>query len=83
MPQTPAKIGLQLGHAGRKGSTTVAWEGIDQPLDDGNWPLISASPLPYLPDSQSPREMTRDDMDRVKRRFRSRHALRRRRSAST
>ena len=43
------KFGMQLGHAGRKGSTKVAWEGIDQPLETGNWPLISASALPYLP----------------------------------
>ena len=34
---------MQLGHAGRKGSTKVAWEGIDQPLEAGDWPLISAS----------------------------------------
>ncbi len=61
-----AKIGLQLGHAGRKGATRVAWEGIDQPLESGAWELISASPLPYLPHSQVPREMSRDDMDRVK-----------------
>ena len=64
--ETPAKFGLQLGHAGRKGSTRVAWEGADQPLDDGNWPLISASPLPYLPSSQVPREMIREDLERVK-----------------
>lgn len=63
---TAAKFGLQLGHAGRKGSTRVAWEGIDQPLDEGNWPLISASALPYMPNSQVPRAMTRADMDRVK-----------------
>jgi anthraniloyl-CoA monooxygenase len=64
--ETQAKVGLQLGHAGRKGSTKVAWEGTDQPLDEGNWPLISASALPYLPNSQIPREMTRADMDRVR-----------------
>ncbi len=62
---TPAKIGLQLGHAGRKGATKVAWEGIDQPLERGGWPLISASALPYLPHSVVPRAMTRADMDRV------------------
>ncbi|MDX9838194.1 MAG: bifunctional salicylyl-CoA 5-hydroxylase/oxidoreductase [Azoarcus sp.] len=61
-----AKMGIQLGHAGRKGATKVAWEGIDQPLESGAWELISASPLPYLPHSQVPREMNRDDMDRVK-----------------
>jgi anthraniloyl-CoA monooxygenase len=60
-----AKIGIQLGHAGRKGSTRRAWEGMDEPLPEGNWPLISASPIPYLPHSQVPREMTREDMDRV------------------
>jgi anthraniloyl-CoA monooxygenase len=63
---TPAKFGLQLGHAGRKGSTRVAWEGIDQPLNEGNWPLISASALPYMPNSQTPNAMTRADMDQVK-----------------
>ncbi|MBN3853861.1 bifunctional salicylyl-CoA 5-hydroxylase/oxidoreductase [Paraburkholderia sp. Ac-20340] len=46
--QSDAKIGMQLGHSGAKGSTRVAWEGIDQPLDDGNWPLVSASPQQYL-----------------------------------
>jgi anthraniloyl-CoA monooxygenase len=63
---TPAKVGLQLGHAGRKGSTKRGWDGIDEPLDQGNWPLISASALPYLEHNQIPREMQRDDMERVK-----------------
>jgi anthraniloyl-CoA monooxygenase len=62
-----AKMALQIGHAGRKGSTKLAWEGIDQPLDAGNWPLIAPSALPYLAGrSQVPREMARADMDRVK-----------------
>jgi anthraniloyl-CoA monooxygenase len=61
-----AKAGVQLGHAGRKGATRLAWEGIDQPLESGGWPLISASPLPYLRHSQVPREMTRADMERVR-----------------
>jgi len=65
--QTPAKIAMQLGHAGPKGSTRVMWDGIDLPLEEGNWPLISASPEQYLPEvSQWSREMTRADMDRVK-----------------
>jgi anthraniloyl-CoA monooxygenase len=56
---TPAKIGLQLGHSGRKGSTKLMWEGIDQPLDAGNWPVSAPSPLPYLPGvSQVPAELT-------------------------
>ncbi len=43
-----AKIALQLGHAGAKGSTRCAWDGIDQPLPEGNWPLISASSQQYI-----------------------------------
>jgi anthraniloyl-CoA monooxygenase len=62
-----AKIGMQLAHAGRKGSTRRPWEGgADAPLAAGNWPLLSASPLPYRPGSQTPREMTRADMDAVR-----------------
>jgi anthraniloyl-CoA monooxygenase len=62
-----AKIAIQLGHAGAKGSTRVAWEGIDLPLDEGNWPLISASPQQYLDGvSAWSRAMTRADMDRVR-----------------
>jgi len=61
-----AAIGLQLAHAGRKGSTRRLWEGIDEPLPAGNWPLISASPIPFLPHSQVPRAMSRADMDRVR-----------------
>src|SRR5204863_4324745 len=60
-----AKFCLQLGHAGRKGATKLMWEGMDQPLSEGAWPIISASPIPYYPHSQLPREMTRADMDRV------------------
>ena len=62
---SPTKICLQLGHAGRKGATKLMWEGIDQPLDDGGWPIVAASPLPYYPHSQVPREMSRADMDAV------------------
>jgi len=64
---TDAKIAMQLGHAGAKGSTRVAWEGTDRPLDAGNWPLISASPQQYLDGvSAWSRAMTRADMDRVR-----------------
>jgi len=66
---TPAKIGIQLGHAGRKGSTRLMWEGMDEPLPSGNWELIAPSPLPYLPVSQNPREMNRDDMNNVRDQF--------------
>lgn len=61
-----AKIAIQLGHAGRKGSTRLAWEGMDEPLEDGNWPIISASPIPYFPYSAVPKEMTREEMDAVR-----------------
>ena len=64
-----AKICLQLGHAGRKGATKLMWDGMDRPLEQGGWDTISASPLPYFPDSQVPREMDRAAMDRVKQAF--------------
>jgi len=64
-----AKIGMQLGHAGRKASTRLAWEGIDEPLEAGNWPIMAPSPLPYHPYGQVPREMNRADMDRVRDQF--------------
>ncbi|MES2940368.1 MAG: bifunctional salicylyl-CoA 5-hydroxylase/oxidoreductase [Pseudomonadota bacterium] len=62
-----AKIAMQLGHAGPKGSTRVPWEGEDLPLEEGNWPLVSASPQQYLDGvSDWSRAMTRADMDRVR-----------------
>ncbi len=61
-----AKIGLQLGHAGRKGSTRLAWDGMDEPLPQDNWQIIAASPIPYFPHSQVPRAMDRQDMDAVR-----------------
>ena len=63
--QSEVKFCLQIGHAGRKASTRSMWEGDARPLEDGNWPVVGASPLPYFPDSQIPREVTRADMDRV------------------
>jgi anthraniloyl-CoA monooxygenase len=60
-----ARIGLQLGHAGPKGSTQLGWEAIDEPLPEGNWPLIAPSAVPYGPHNQIPRAMSREDMDRV------------------
>jgi anthraniloyl-CoA monooxygenase len=63
--QSHTKFCLQLGHAGRKGATKLMWEGIDEPLPEGAWPIISASPLSYFPYSAVPREMTRADMDQV------------------
>jgi anthraniloyl-CoA monooxygenase len=60
-----AKLCGQLGHSGRKGSTRLLWEGVDVPLDEGNWPLIAPSPIPYLAISQVPREMKASDFAEV------------------
>ncbi len=64
-----AKIALQLAHAGRKGATRVSWEGMDEPLERGGWPLLAASPIPWFPHSQVPKEMNRTDMDTVRDEF--------------
>jgi anthraniloyl-CoA monooxygenase len=64
-----AKLGLQLGHAGPKGSTQLGWQEIDEPLAQGNWPLIAPSAIRYGPHNQVPREMTRADMNRVRDEF--------------
>jgi anthraniloyl-CoA monooxygenase len=62
---TGARIGIQLGHSGRKGSTRLMWEGIDQPLAEGNWQVCGPSPIPYSPASQVPRELARADLDEI------------------
>jgi anthraniloyl-CoA monooxygenase len=59
---SPARIAMQLGHAGRKASTMRMWEGDNEPLASGGWPVVSASPLPYKPYSPVPREVTAADM---------------------
>ena len=64
-----AAIGMQLGHAGPKGSTKLEWEGANEPLDEGNWPVIGPSAVPYSATNQTPRPMERADMDRVIREF--------------
>ncbi len=67
--QTAVKIGIQLVHAGRRGSTRPRSEGLDRPLPHGNWPLLSASPLAYTFQSQVPKEMDRSDMESVRNDF--------------
>jgi anthraniloyl-CoA monooxygenase len=62
---TPAKIAMQLGHAGPKGATKLEWEGANEPLEEGEWPVLGPSPVPYSPKNQIPRPMERADMDRV------------------
>jgi anthraniloyl-CoA monooxygenase len=68
--ESQAKIGLQVGHSGRKGSTRLMWEGIDQPLPSGNWEVVGPSPLPYREGvNQVPRELSLDDLARIKQQF--------------
>ncbi|WP_443031801.1 bifunctional salicylyl-CoA 5-hydroxylase/oxidoreductase [Streptomyces sp. CA-210063] len=64
-------IGVQLGHSGRKGSTKLMWEGMDEPLDADNWPLTAASPIPYKPGSQTPRELSRAQLTDIREQFAS------------
>ena len=64
-----AKICLQLGHSGGKGSTKLGWEGNDVPLESGNWPVMSASDVPWSPINQVPKPMTRADMEAVRKQF--------------
>jgi anthraniloyl-CoA monooxygenase len=63
--QTGAAIGIQLGHSGRKGSTRLMWEGIDEPLPEGNWEVCGPSAIPYSPASQVPRELTEADLAEI------------------
>ena len=67
--QSTARIGLQLGHSGRKGSTKLMWEGMDEPLDEGNWEVVGPSPLPYGAGCHIPREATEEDLREVVRHF--------------
>ncbi|MEU7474695.1 bifunctional salicylyl-CoA 5-hydroxylase/oxidoreductase [Lentzea sp. NPDC042327] len=67
--RSTARIGLQLGHSGRKGSTRLMWEGMDDPLPEGGWETVGPSPLPYGPASPVPRELTRADLDELTQSF--------------
>lgn len=67
--QTEAKICCQIGHSGRKGSTQLGWEEMDAPLAEGNWELISASPIAWSDQNATPHEITRADMDMVREQF--------------
>ena len=67
--RTSARIALQLGHAGPKGSTQLGWQDADMPLAHGNWPLIAPSAIAYGQDNQVPRAMTHDDMAQVRDQF--------------
>lgn len=63
--ETTAKICCQIGHSGRKGSTQLGWEDGDAPLIKGNWPVMSASDIPWSTNNQVPKAMDRSDMDKV------------------
>ena len=67
--QSKAKICLQLGHSGAKGSTRVGWEEDNAPLPDGNWPVMAASDVAWSPVNQIPKPLTRADMDKVRDEF--------------
>ena len=68
--QSQAKIGLQVGHSGRKGSTRLMWLGMDQPLDENNWEVVAPSPLAYQPGvNQVPRELSLEDLAAIKESF--------------
>lgn len=66
---TPAKVCLQLGHSGRKGSVRIPWEGGDVPLPEGNWEVCAPSPLPHGEGWAVPREITRAEMDEIRGQF--------------
>ncbi len=67
--ETDAKICAQIGHSGRKGSTQLGWQTMDAPLENGNWSLMSASDIPWSAQNQTPKAMTRADMDLVRDQF--------------
>jgi len=67
--QSDARIGLQLGHSGPKGSTQLGWEQIDEPLATGNWPLVAASAVSYGEQNPVPEPLTRAQMDQVREAF--------------
>ncbi|MEU7632168.1 bifunctional salicylyl-CoA 5-hydroxylase/oxidoreductase [Nocardia sp. NPDC049220] len=67
--RTRSKIGVQLGHSGRKGATKLMWEGIDEPLETGEWETVAPSAIPYGPDSRTPREITVAELDEITAQF--------------
>jgi NADH:flavin oxidoreductase / NADH oxidase family len=66
---TGAKMGIQLGHSGRKGSTRLMWDGMDTPLAEGNWEVCGPSEIPYAARSQTPRELTPAELDEIRGQF--------------
>jgi anthraniloyl-CoA monooxygenase len=60
-----AKICLQLGHSGAKGSTQLGWETMDAPLPEGNWPLVAASDTAWSAANDRPAALSRKGMDEI------------------
>jgi anthraniloyl-CoA monooxygenase len=67
--ETEAKICCQIGHSGRKGSTQLGWEKMDASLEKDNWPIVSASPIPWSKNNAMPEEITEEDMKNVLKQF--------------
>ena len=67
--RTTARIGLQLGHSGRKGSTRLMWEGMDEPLPEANWAVVAPSPIPYSTANQVPHQLTDDELAEIREQF--------------
>ncbi|MEU8635111.1 bifunctional salicylyl-CoA 5-hydroxylase/oxidoreductase [Amycolatopsis sp. NPDC048633] len=67
--QSPARIGVQLGHSGRKGSTKLMWDGIDEPLPSDNWEVCAPSALAYSDRNQIPRELSTSDLAGLREQF--------------
>ncbi len=67
--ETDARICCQIGHAGRKGSTRIGWEGMDKPLAEGNWPLVSATAVPWSENNATPAALDREQMLAITRQF--------------
>ena len=67
--QTSAKIAIQIGHAGRKGSTQLGWQTMDAPLENDNWPLVAPSPIAWSDGNQIPNEITKEQMAAVRDNF--------------
>jgi len=67
--ETDAKLCCQIGHSGRKGSTRIGWEGMDMPLEDNNWDLVSASAIAWSDNNATPRAITKAEMDQIKLEF--------------
>lgn len=67
--RSSAKIGAQIGHSGRKGSTKLMWDGIDEPLDEDNWEVIAPSPIPYGAGCHIPREATYSELQEIRGEF--------------